>query len=31
MTVMGYIVIAQDGWVVEKFADGSIEKLEKTD
>jgi hypothetical protein len=28
MEVMGYIVIAQDGWVVKKYADGRIEKLE---
>lgn len=27
MQLMGYIVIAQDGWVVKKYADGKIEKL----
>ena len=27
MRVMGYNVIAQDGWVVKKFADGSIVRL----
>lgn len=27
MKIMGYIVIAKDGWVVKKYADGSIEKL----
>jgi len=28
MDVMGYTVVAQDGWVVKKYADGTIEKLE---
>lgn len=27
MRRMGYIVIAQDGWVIKKYADGRIEKL----
>ena len=27
MRIMGYNVIAQDGWVVKKFADGSIVRL----
>ncbi len=27
MQLMGYIVIAKDGWVVKKYADGKIEKL----
>lgn len=27
MEVMGYTVVAHKGWVVKKFADGSIEKL----
>jgi len=27
MQVMGYNVIARDGWVVKIFPDGSIEKL----
>jgi phage-related protein len=29
MQVMGYNVIVQDGWVVKKFADGSIKKISK--
>lgn len=28
MVVMGYIVVVQDGWVVKKFPDGTIEKIE---
>ena len=28
MQVMGYIVIAQNGWVVKKYADGRIEQIE---
>ena len=28
MQIMGYIVVAQDGWIIKKFADGRIEKLE---
>lgn len=31
MEVMGYNVIAQDGWVVKIFPDGSIEKILKLD
>lgn len=27
MEVMGYLIIAQDGWLVKKFADGRIERL----
>ena len=27
MQVMGYTVVAQDGWVVKKYADGAIEKI----
>jgi len=27
MELMGYVVIAKDGWVVKKFADGRIEKI----
>jgi len=27
MAEMGYIVIAEKGWVVKKFPDGSIEKI----
>ena len=29
MKVMGYNVIAKNGWVVKKFADGRIEKISK--
>lgn len=29
MKVMGYNVIVKDGWVVKKFADGSIKKISK--
>jgi len=28
MAAMGYNVIAQDGWVVKKFHDGSVERIE---
>lgn len=31
MEVNGYVVIAHDGWVVKKFSDGRIERLEKLD
>jgi hypothetical protein len=27
--VMGHNVIAKDGWIVKKYADGSFEKLQK--
>lgn len=29
MRVVGYIVIAQDGWIVKKHSDGRIEKLKE--
>jgi hypothetical protein len=29
MTANGYVVIVYDGWVVKKFSDGKIEKIEK--
>lgn len=29
MKIMGYNVIVKDGWVVKKYQDGTIEKLEK--
>ncbi len=29
MKTMGYVVIAKDGWVVKKYADGRIEQLSK--
>lgn len=29
MALMGYIVIAKDGWVVKKYADGRIERLNR--
>jgi len=28
MATMGYVVIAEDGWVIRKFADGTREKIE---
>lgn len=28
MQVMGYTVIAQNGWIVKKYADGRIEEIE---
>ena len=27
MRVMGYTVVAEDGWVVKKYPDGSFEKI----
>ncbi len=27
MELMGYVVVAMDGWVVKKYADGRIEKI----
>lgn len=27
MQVMGYVVVAQDGWVVKKYADNTIERI----
>ena len=27
MDRMGYVVIAQDGWIVKKLSDGTIERL----
>jgi len=27
MQVMGYTVVAHEGWVVKKYADGNIEKI----
>jgi hypothetical protein len=29
MKVMGYTVVAQDGWVVKKYPDGSVEKIKQ--
>jgi len=29
MRIMGHIVIAKDGWIVKKYANGEIEKIEK--
>ena len=29
MEIMGYVVIAKRGWVVKKYADGTIEKLSR--
>ena len=28
MVVLGYTVVAHEGWVVKKYADGNIEKIE---
>ncbi len=27
MEVMGYVVIEEDGWIIKKFKDGTIEKI----
>ena len=29
MQIMGYTVIAKDGWIVKKYADGTIEAIEQ--
>lgn len=29
MLIMGYTVIAKDGWIVKKYADGTIEAIEQ--
>jgi len=29
MQIMGYVIIAQNGWVIKKYADGRIEKIEQ--
>lgn len=29
MQIMGHVVIAQNGWVVRKYADGTIEQIEQ--
>lgn len=29
MEINGYVVIAQDGWVVKKYENGNIEKIKK--
>jgi hypothetical protein len=29
MNANGYVVIVNDGWVVKKFSDGTIEKIEQ--
>lgn len=28
MRVMGYIVVAEQDWIVKKYADGTVQKLE---
>lgn len=28
MDVMGFVVVAHDGWVVRKYSDGTIERIE---
>ncbi|KQS30759.1 hypothetical protein [Dyadobacter sp. Leaf189] len=29
MQIMGYVVTVTDGWVVKRFADGSVEKIKE--
>jgi hypothetical protein len=29
MDIMGFVVIVENGWVVKKYRDGKIEKLER--
>ena len=29
MQVMGYTIVAQNGWIVKKYPDGTIQKIEK--
>ncbi len=29
MEIMGYLVMAEDGWIIKKHKDGRIEKIEK--
>ena len=29
MTDIGYVIIVEDGWVVKKYSDGEIEKIEE--
>ena len=29
MELLGYIVVARDGWVVKEYKDGTVEKIEK--
>jgi hypothetical protein len=31
MAVNGYVVIAQQGWIVKKYSDGKIEKIKEID
>lgn len=31
MDAIGYVIIVENGWVVKKFLDGTIEKLEQLD
>lgn len=31
MEANGYVIIANEGWLIKKFADGTIEKLEQLD
>lgn len=28
MRANGYVIIVEDGWLIKKFSDGTIEKLE---
>ena len=29
METMGYIIVAEDGWIIKKWKDGRIDKLNK--
>lgn len=29
MELLGYIVVAREGWVVKEYQDGTVEKMEK--
>jgi hypothetical protein len=29
MDIMGYVVVVKNGWIVRKYPDGTIEKLER--
>ncbi|MCF2506850.1 hypothetical protein L0663_25900 [Dyadobacter sp. CY107] len=29
MEVMGYVVTAEQGWIVKKYKDGTVERMEK--
>lgn len=29
MKIMGYVVIAEDGWIIKKYKDGRVERIEE--